>query len=1152
MLHLITGRAGSGKTSYVRKVLGTLASEGNDRLVLIVPEQYSFSSERAILEQFGEKDAQNIEVLSFTRLADYVFRELGGMSGTLADDGIKIMLMVKALSTVQDQLELYAKHIESIPLAKELLYTVTELRQAAITPAMLREAAQSDRTLHQQSFRQKLRELALIFEAYDAEFSQLYRDNDTLLDRLCQLLKENTFFQGYTVAIDGFKGFTAQELQLLEQLLLQSDDLYLTLCLDQIRRGTEKRNPSLIFESVNETAKKVLQIATTHHISVLLDKPETTGIASGKRYQAEELKLLEEHLFYPEKEVTQTAAKAIHIHSGQDVTEECNFIAASIRKLLRGEELRLRDIAVIVRQEDTYRRELQAAFHRYQIPFFEDSRQPIVNQPLITLTESVFTLLTTGFSTENILRYLKTGLSELSEEQVAKLENYALLWNLSAKAWQEEFTLHPDGLGVKETEKSDATLADLNQMRETIIQPLQALRLAVSKTTAEGIGKAYYDFLTKTQVSQHLKTYAMAYHEKGFTALAAEQSRVWDLLMELLDKLANVMGDRRIPLQTYVNLFHAVVSVTELGNIPQALDQVSIGAADRIRLDSPKVVFVAGCAEGIFPAGVSSNGIFSSADRKQLLEMGLELGLSKELQSCEERFIAYSAVTAASQQVYLTYHRVGGMGESLEPSLIIRSTRELFGAFLEETDAGSLSPDFYAETPASAFSSYALSTQQDSAVASCESVTLRAALETQTDYTGKLYALDRAREKRTFHIQDPNIARALFGTNLKLSASRVDTYYKCAFEYFCKYGLNAKPREPAKLDPAQSGTVIHYVLEQIIKENTIDGLISMTKEQRQAKVDHWLMIYLDENMGGYENKEARFRYLYERLKISLYDVVERLCAEFNVSSFRPVDFELSIGSYKEDEEPSIPAYHLDLKEGGSLEIFGSIDRVDSFEKDGQTYIRVVDYKTGGKDFVLSDVLYGLNMQMLIYLFAIEAGGADYYHSDIIPAGILYYPAKRNTVNLTKKNASEEDIMKAKRTKGNHSDDRGNGLFLLDKNTLDAMEHDLQGNFIPITEKTVNRGKKNEETRLIGNLITAGDMGLLRRKIDQILREMAESLQEGQIDAAPAYNSSRYSNTCKYCDYASVCHYEEGNERQIQNLKNDEVFELLQGKEEDHE
>ena len=1125
MLHLVIGRAGSGKTEYVRGVLGELAGTGNDRLLLIVPEQYSFISERAILTQFGEENAQRVEVLSFSRLADYVFRELGGMAGTPADDGTCIILMLRAMQTVKDSLQFYTKHLDNVALAHELLLTVTELYQAKITPEALEAAAAGTGFA---TLRTKLNDIAQIYRAYDALFGQHFSNSSTVPELLCSKLDGTDFFRGYTIAVDGFKGFTGQELSVLERLMTQADNVYLTLCMP----GMHEPDPAMIFASVKDTALKLQKIAAKNNVRVFITDNEKAGIKSGRRFTADSLKFLEEKIFYPirKDDCFSNDSSAITQFTAKSIYEECSWIAASAKKLMREEGFRCRDIAVIVRNEETYKSELCAAFHRYGIPAFEDSRQPIENQPLIALCKAVLALLSSGFSTENILHYLKTGLSGITLDESDLLENYALLWGIKAKQWTEDFTFNPKGLGFEETDSSKAALEDLNRMRKAVIVPLLKLREECRDTDAEGISRAIYSFLKSTGVPESLKALASEYNDAGFAALAAEQDRIWDILMEVLDKLSMVYGGIHTDIDTYSSLFNAVISVTDIGSIPHGLDEISFGAADRIRPNSPRAVFAAGCAEGVFPAVPSYSGILTQNDRKELHRLEIELALPDDMRASEERFIAYTAVTSASERLYISHHQMEGPGESFIPSQIIDSIDTLFPKHAR-FDSDTLPADYFAESAASAFSSYASLLPNEDEKARRTAASLREALENSGVYESHIESLDLAAAGKTFEIKNHETATELFGKDMFLSASRVDTYHHCAFEYFCKYGLNAKARRPAVLDSAQAGTVIHYVLENIIRENRKDGLLAMDEAQRKAEVQRWLTIYLNEFMGGGEDKSLRFKYLYNRLSLALCDVVERLCREFSVSDFEPTDFELAIGG----KDAEIPCYSLDLPDGGQLQINGSVDRVDTYISHGKTYIRVVDYKSGGKTFCLSDVLYGLNMQMLIYLFAIEAGGEDKY-GNVVPAGVLYYPAKRNTVSMSSRSTSDEEISKSKR-----KDDRGNGLFLSDEETLNAMEHDLEGNFVPVSCDKNGRLKSSAQ----GTLITLRDMGLLRKKIDNILEEMAVSLHEGHIPAWPA-DSKEYSKTCENCDFFPVCGFEDGEPHEIKKYKDAEVFAKLEG------
>lgn len=1142
MLHLITGRSGSGKTEYLLQVLGTLAQSGNDQLLLIVPEQYSFDSERSVLEHFGNRTGQNITVLSFTRLADYVFKKLGEAGGADPGDGTRIIYMLRAMNMVQDNLKYYQNHADSVPLARQLVSAAKEVRQAGIAMEQLDHLSEKTK---RSSFSRKLQDLALIFRAYEAMITQKYPNADRATEMMCRRLDETLALQGYTAAIDGFKGFTRQEMDIIRRLLRQCNEVYLSLCTPDPFTD----DSTMLFRSINETASRIIRLAKEENIRVTLPKPEETGVTPGRRFRSPELAHLEANFFSPLDKPFSGENTHVFIRSSQDLFEECRWIAAASRKLIREQGLRCEDIAVIVRHEEEYRWDLISAFRQYGIPVFDDSRQPVASQPLMVFCRSVLDLAD-SFSKEKFLRYLKTGLSPLDELEYSKLENYILLWNLNGKEIRQEFTKNPLGLGVsddeKTREKAASQLAELNEYRERSVVPLEKFARRAGQGTFREIGTALYQFLIDSDVPAALLKIASGYAEDGRIALAKEQNDIWDLLMQILEQLASVYGDEVSTIQNYKNLFSAVVSVSTLGEIPQALDEITIGSADRIRLASPKVVFVAGCEEGIFPAGSTSTGLFTAQDRRELSDEDMELSLPDDLVAAEERFTAYTAATAASEQVFFSYHRVDTEGQGLYPSSIIESVKSLFpdqNKTDAELDVSVLyPPDYFCETEQSSFQTFAALLRPRTEMEQEESYALRTVLKNSRAEQDRLYALDRTAEQKPFHIENHEIAEKLFGKDMQLSASRVDTYYRCPFQYFCRYGLNARPRKPAELDPAQSGTVIHYVLEHLLKEwkECFINNKKPSERERKTEVRKWLNRYMDEHMGGQKDKSLRFLYQYNQQANALDDIVNRLCNEFSQSKYVPTDFELGIGT-----GDGLPAYSLQLNDGGSLHITGSIDRVDTYKTDNTNYVRVIDYKTGGKEFVLSDVLYGLNMQMLIYLFAIEAGGAKRY-GKVTPAGILYYPAKRNPISQ----GSHSGPNLAER-KDHTRANRQNGMLLMDETSLQAMEENVLiqsqlkkeqiGKFIPID---LNKSGKLT-SRSQNALISRPNLKLLRREIDTQLRGMAVKLHQGEIPALPAYNTTHYEHVCDYCDFRAVCGFEDGEQRKILKLDNSKVFEFLE-------
>ena len=809
MLEIILGRSGSGKTSYINSVLGGLARKGKNKLLIIVPEQFSFATERLILTSVGTKDAQKIEVLSFTRLADFVNRKVGGLSGSFADDASKIIIMLRALEGIQDQLKFYSKHIHSISLAKDLIKLCTEFKNEHISYQMLEEASlKSDIKV----LSVKLHELSLIYQSYTSLFQNNFEDIDNLPDMLADTIAESDFFRGYTIAIDAFKGYTAQEFELIRLMMLQADNLMITLCTPDIYA----RDASMIWESVNKTGKELIGTAKKEGIKVKQTKTE-----SGKRFNSDELKFLEQNIFSPSATVYNDENRNVKICEASTLRDECSYIAATIKKLVRSNEIRLKDIAVIVRNEDEYIKELNSCFAKYNIPFFEDARQPIMNQPLITLCKSVLTILNLGFTTENILHYFKTGLSPINDVETARLENYALMWQFTSKNWQNDFTLNPISINEGNSEESDNELAELNTLRKKALTPLFSLKKKISsqKTlTAEYLSRAFYQFLISSGVDKKLKELAIEYNNDGYDSLAKEQNRIWEILMTALDKLASIYGEYPTSVSTYYNLFCAVIAATDIGNIPHGLDEVTIGSADRIRLSSPKVVFVSGCEEGVFPRSIEGSDLLSLNDRKHLETLGISMSTPVDLKASEERFIAYTAATAATDRIYVTYHVNEGAGSSLQPSIIVSNIRELFEN-LKDKENGiihteNLDCEYFSETDSSLFASYAreYANKESSSEHKTKLNTLRYILNKNEELSSRLKAFDSLSDRKQFEISDEHIASNLFGKTMYLSASRVDVYHHCPFKYFCQYGIGARAREKAELKPAVSGTVIHYVL----------------------------------------------------------------------------------------------------------------------------------------------------------------------------------------------------------------------------------------------------------------------------------------------------------------------------------------------------
>jgi ATP-dependent helicase/nuclease subunit B len=1090
MLRLIKGRSGSGKTTAVQTMLADKVQAGGERLMLLVPEQASFASERAMLNLLGERQVGKVEITSFKRLSDLVFRSVGGLAGRRLDEGGRRILMSLALEQVRDRLVLYRRGAESAELVNFMLTAYREFIMCRLSCSALLEAAER---LEEGSLRQKLRETALILEAYEALVKRSFVEPMEELTRLSNVLETHPFFEGYTVFLDSFIGFTEQEWEVFAHILRQAEEVTLTLCAD----GYAQNQKSGLFAPVARTERRAIRIARENGIPVaapvLLNEPY--------RFCSKELRGLEEGLFRSERHRYEGPVCDTVLFCAENPYEEADFTAREIRSLVMERGYRYRDILVLARTDEEYGGILRAALEKYRIPCFMDRREEIDAKPLMNLLLTAFSIVNEGWRSDAVFRYLKTGLAGISYEDIAELENYALLWSIDGKRWLEPFTAHPEGFAKEMCEEDECKLQRIETLRRMVVQPLRRFKMRMKTPTGKGLSEAAYRLLEELQADQQLRGLAGAFRQQGEEALADEQLRLWDILMLILDQTALVLGEHAISPERYAELLRLVINGSEIAYIPQGLDEVTFGCADRTRPEAPRAVFLLGVCEGEFPRTPVAAGVFSDAERRLLLAMGLPLHDALENLALEERFLAYRAVSAASERLYITWPAADAGGGAKTPSALVREVKRTLpqivvqDAFLETPER-----NIWAERPAF---EYMARHWRD---CSSFSETLKRYFAGREDYRTRFKALSNAAESKPAVFSDPEQAVKLFGNRMRLSASQVEKFYLCRFQYFCRYGLGARERKPAAFDALEYGSLMHYILERFLAVHGKEELAALQKNKVHEEIQALLEQYLQERLGGWQDKTARFRALFYRVAFVAETLVSHIARELAQSEFVPQDYELSIA-----ETGEIPPLTLALPGGGSVAVEGKVDRVDVMRRGGVAYVRVVDYKTGGKEFRLSDLLYGLNMQMVLYLAAIWKNGASRYGS-VVPAGVLYMPAGYPAVNASRGEMPEK--VEAERMKKL----RMNGLILEDEEVVRGMERDAQGIFIPVKWKDGHAAR----TESVASL---AQMGALCKRLERLVAGMAQALRRGEVQARPA--GGEY-DACAWCPYHPICGHERGD------------------------
>ena len=1116
MLKLILGRAKCGKTAAVMDAVRRRVAQGLGNTVLLIPEQYSHEAETELLRVCGDRLCLYAEVLSFTRLAVRVDAELGGAGRNALDKGGRLLCLARAVDAVGSRLKVCGSARRQAAMQQRLLQAIDECKTCCVSPEALTAYAEGregglaeGRT---DALREKLGDLALVYGAYEAIAAQSGLDPMDRLTLLAERLPESRCAAG-CFFIDGFTDFTAQEMLVIEALLRAGAELTVCLTADGLEESHE------VFEPSRRAALKLLRLAEDLGCGA---ETEILPTPPGDR----PMDVLERRLFSFDSGVSDADGR-ITLVRAPDVTTECEAAAAKCLALVREAGCRWRDVAVAARNYETYRAALESIFPHYGVPLYSARKSDLSEKPLIALIRAAYDTVTGGWDYDDIFTYLKTGLAGLDRAECDELENYAFLWSLRGSAWTkaEDWGLHPDGFTGDYTDEVQARLRRINALRRRAAGPLQVLAEAgTAAVTGSEQAEALAKFFDALSLPERLEAHAGALKAAGMAQTAAEYAQLWEIIADALEQAAAILGDAEMDLKTFGGLFCQMLSVYDIGSIPLSLDRVSAGDMDRMRRRHIRHLIVLGCDSASLPRAAEDSGIFSDDDYETLRAAGLELGSTAGERLDREFALIYNCFTLPEDSLTLSWCADAGDGSRAMPAFVVNRLAAVFGL----TPESPASDDCRAAAPAPAF---------ELAAAAVEGQTrtpLRAAAleyfqdKGQAPELEKLYAaahLTRGRLSRS-------AVRALYGETPRLSASRLEKLSGCRFAFFLQYGLKAKPRQALEFSPPEYGTFIHYVLENVAKEvSGLGGFAAVTPEQIDGLSDKYVAAYVHERLNDFREKSPRFIYLFRRLTRTVRSVVGDMAAELAKSDFVPLDFELDFG----DRENFPP---LQVGEGeASLQLTGVADRVDGWVHDGKLCVRVADYKTGYKAFSLSDVWYGMGLQMLLYLFALQRSGDGRYGKEIVPAGVLYVPARDALLSASAELSPEEILAKKAKAK------RRSGLLLDDDAILQAMEHGEIPDYLPV--KFTKKGRSQE------NLATAEQLGLLSRHIDETLKALAAELHSGSVAADPWFRSQTDS-ACRFCDYAAVCHFDEANDsiRYLSPLKDAQVWEKLSaGKEE---
>lgn len=1124
-LRIIYGRAGSGKSTYcLNEIKASLEQGKKTRHIIIVPEQFSFQAEKRLIKALGASGINGVEVLSFGRLSHRVLGEVGGMVRKHINPAGKSILVYTIMDRQKENLRVFAKAAGQRGFVNTLCGTISEFKRYNITTDVLNSLDTAE--LNTQ-LSDKLHDIGLIYEGFEERLHDKYIDSDDDLTLLSEKLMQYELFENSEIWIDEFSGFTPQEYVVIEKLMAKSARVNVALCTDCLADDLALEEIDA-FLPAKTAAAKLKKLAAD--IGVKVDAPAAIKSA-GMKYN-KELAFLEANLYTYIHGTYKDSTRYLSLYEAPNIYSEVESTARGILKKCREEGLRYRDIAVITGDLALYEKAISVIFGEYGIPCFIDRKKDITGHPLVLLVLSALEVCTGNWSYEAVFRYLKTGLTGIDRKELDILENYVLANGIKGSIWMKS----EDWEGQYEPDM----LQRVNEVRRKAAAPLIRLYQRIKgKNTGKEICTALYEFLCELEVPERLEKLVQHFTEAGELDQADEYSQVWNILMELLDQVVETIGDDTTKVETFLMILSVGFGEYNIGLIPKAIEQVLVGSLERSKSHDVKAIYILGANDGIFPVPFKQEGILSDRDREVLGMLGVELAPDTRGRTFEQQYLIYTALTAPSEYLRLSWCAADRDGRALRPSMIIGRLRRMFPEISFESgiinNEPSISAEMYISAPIPTFNELVTVMRQRIEGKSVSPVWKSVAdwYEKEEGWKEK-YA--RMVEGFNYTNQAGLISqeriRKLYGSTIHTSVSRLERYFSCPFSYYVEYGLKAKERPIMKINAPDMGSFMHNVIDRFSRAvaDGSTGWRQLDKDWCAKKVALIVDELVQDVVGKVFLSSSRYKYLADRLKRVLTRAVWLIAEHIKRSAFEPIGYELGFG-----EGEKLPAITLELPSGERMVLSGRIDRMDCLETEEGKYFRIVDYKSGSKQFKLADVYYGLQLQLLTYLDAVgESLKAD-SGKKVFPAGILYFKLD-DPIVLGSRGASEEEIEKAIM-----KELKMKGLLLADVKLIKEMDTGIDGDSLIIPAR-VNKGGDLGRS----SAATAEQFDILKSHVRKLLNSLGEEMLKGNISISP-YRRRRIT-ACAYCGYASICQFDtrlSGNSyRNLQDKKEDEVWELM--------
>lgn len=1132
-IRFIFGRAGTGKSKFCLEQIKKKIEDNTrkNKLILIVPEQYTFDTEKKFLDIVTEKGFLRGEVLSFKRMAHRVFEECGGRTDIKISDSGRNMLIYKLLRDKGDELQYFSRMTKEQGFSSVVSKIITEFKKYNISTEML---GVKEEEIHDDELKNKMNDLKIIYHDFNEILHKRFIDSDDELTLLAKKLTDCNIYDGAEIWIDEFTTFTPQQLEVIKILAKKAKTVNITLCSDSLGGGN-KIDYTDIFDSIRNTENSILNMMKDGNISYL----EPIDLNKGYSYRflnSEDLQHLEKHFFtYPFKPY-KGKASSVRLYKANNSYEEIETIAKDILVMVRDKGYRYKDIAVVCRNIDEYEKIATVIFNDYKIPFFLDKKREILNNPLVVLIISSLEILSSNWSYESVFKYLKSGLVNIEEKYIDILENYVLANGIKGYKWTKD-------LYDRDNISDDENL--VLEIMEEIRAPLIRLHDKIKgKKSVRDIATKFYEFLNELDVFKTLDNWLEEFNELGLQDKIKEYMQVPEMVIEILDQLVEVLGDEVLEVKEFTKILISGFEEKEIGVIPMALDQVNIGDISRVKGREVKALYLIGVNDGVLPAVSKDEGIINDRERDILRNIGIRLASDTKSRAFEEQFIVYTALTIASEYLMITFPMADFEGKSLRPSIIIPRLKKILPNVLEESEIYNLREkrDKFSKitAPVPTFNELISALRMEFEKEEVDEYWAQAFKWFENDelfrnkastmfkgltYTNLVEKVPRDKIKRLYQLESKKLV---------FNISRIEKYAQCPFSYYVQYGLKAKDRKVYEFSAPDLGSFMHNVLDDFTNTIRTENIAwsDLNKERCKTIVNELVDKKLESDANSILNSTKKYKYFADRFKRTITKSVMVISEQMRKGRFEVFKNEFEFGGFKDGEHIKI-----DLPSKETVYLVGRVDRIDTLDLDGNTYIKVVDYKSGNKKFNLTEVYHGLQIQLLVYLDALIKNSKYILEKQAMPGAILYFKID-DPIIKSKKQLTEEEI------KDNILKElKMSGLLLKDISVVKAIDSDIESAYSLIIPAAI---KKDGNFTATSSVVTEEQFDILRKYVNDKMAEICEEMLSGEIKIVPCKNNN--TPYCDYCDYSSICQFDtsiENNKYKIVLKKsNEEAWKLI--------